>query len=256
MIKAKNFLILLLLGVFSSGQVIVGQESDNETKASPYDLLSSYYSDDFKPFQNKTWYLGAAFSLGTNKKTNTTGLLQNVVEGESHNYNISLKGGYYSGDYTMIGLNLKYFENGFTGTVVKESDTIQSSSITKGWAVLPNLRASIPLTPTERLSFFIAIGTSFGKSTSLDQEIKNLDQYTRLYSNTYEFALGFSPGLTFFAMENFAFELQLNVFGYNLSITESENTNQEPGRVVDQKLNFRIDLLTLELGLAYYFIPN
>lgn len=245
--------ILLLVSILSANLFVSGQESTKAISPTPYELLSSYYQDDFKPFEKTTWYLGAAFSLGNSVQTNTKGLIQDVLDGKTTNYNISLKGGYFSGDYTMIGLDLGYYEKKFVGSVYQDPDTIQSNTITRGYSITPNLRASIPLTATERFSFFVAIGLDLGMSTTLDQDIKYLDQYARTYSNQYSFGIGFSPGITFFAMENFAFELQLNVFGYDIKITETNTEGLEPGRQVDQNLNFKIDLLTLELGLAYYF---
>lgn len=242
--------------ICSASQIVIGQDTTATAKATPYELLSSYYKEGFNPFDKKTWYLGASFSLGNTIQTNTTGLIQDVIDGKTGKYNISLKGGYYSGDYTMIGLNLGYYQNDFTGTVFQDPDTIQSNSITRGYVITPNLRASIPATATERLSFFVAIGLKFSMSNTLDQDVKYVDQYSRTYSSMYEFGLGVSPGITFFAMENFAFEIQLNIFGYDITVTDTDTEGQEPGREIDQKLNFKLDLLTLELGLAYYFGPG
>jgi len=84
-----------------------------------------------------------------------------VIDGNSINYDVSLKGGYYSGDYNMIGLNLEYNEMRFTGTLFQDPDTVQSNSITRGYTITPNLRTSLPLTATERLSFFVMIGLEF-----------------------------------------------------------------------------------------------
>jgi len=156
----------------------------------------------------------------------------------------------------MIGLNLEYNEMRFTGTLFQDPDTVESNSITRGYTITPNLRTSLPLTATERLSFFVMIGLEFGMSNTLDQDEEYIDQFTRTYSTMYSAGVGVSPGITFFAMENFAFEVQLNILGYQISITDTDTKGLEPGREVDQNLNFKIDLLTLELGLAYYFVAG
>jgi len=254
----KQYILKLSVALFAisllcSTNILSAQVKEENKNPTPYELLSSYYEDDFKPFKKKTWYLGAAFSLGSTKRTNTQGLLQTVIDGKNINYNVSLKGGYYSGEYNMIGLNLGYVEKKFTGTVFQSPDTVQSNSITRGYTITPNLRTSLPLTANERLSFFIMLGLEFGMATTLDQNEKYVDQFSRTYSTAYSIGAGLSPGITFFAMENFAFEIQLNIFGYQISVTDIESDGLEPGRVVDQDLNFKIDLLTLELGLAYYF---
>ncbi|MBR8536083.1 hypothetical protein KDU71_10990 [Carboxylicivirga sediminis] len=57
-------------------------------------------------------------------------------------------------------------------------------------------------------------------------------------------------------MENFAFEVQLNVLGYELQATEKIVNGENESRVIRQNVDFDIDILSLELGLAYYFGAN
>lgn len=248
------FLLLVVQMFFHSSY---GQETKKDTTFTPYELLSSYYNGDhFKPFKKGNGYLGLAFSLEDKKSLNTTGLLQNIIDGENLNYNVELKGGLYTADYNMIGLSASYFQNGFEGTVFRDPDTIQSNSLTRGLTITPNLRSSIPLTKNERFSFFVELGLSFGMANTLSRETKNIDEITKKYSTQYIFGAGVSPGITFFAMENFAFEIQLNVAGYQLSITDAEIDGVDQSRDVRQNVNLKIDLLTLNLGLAYYFGAN
>lgn len=245
------FLILVVQLFFSSA---FGQKTKTDTTFTPYELLSSYYnSENFKPFKKRTGYLGLAFSLEDSKSLNTQGLLQNVIDGENLNYNVVVKGGLYTADYNMIGISASYFQDGFDGTVFRDPDTIQSNSLTRGFTITPNLRSSIPLTANERFSFFVELGLSFEMANTLSRETKNIDEISKTYSTQYVLGAGISPGITFFAMENFAFEIQLNVAGYQLSITDSEIDGVDQSRDVRQNINLKIDLLTLNLGLAYYF---
>jgi hypothetical protein len=82
----------------------------------------------------------------------------------------------------------------------------------------PTFRSSVPLTDNERLSFFTEVGLTFGFGNSLKRTIKNLDEVDKVYSTDFNFRIGISPGITFFAMESFAFEIQLNVLGYELQV--------------------------------------
>ena len=65
--------------------------------------------------------------------------------------------------------------------------------------------------------------------------------------------MGISPGITFFAMENFAFEVQLDVLGYELQVRNREINGVEQSRDVRNNVDFNINILSLKLGLAYYF---
>ncbi len=56
---------LIILGLIISGVTKAQVEEDSITsqKYTPYELLSSYYNKDFKPFKKGTIYTGFAMSL-------------------------------------------------------------------------------------------------------------------------------------------------------------------------------------------------
>ncbi len=246
------FLIFFLLGCLiynAEAQV----DSVSLVKRSPYALISSYYSMDFTPFKKRNVYIGLAFSVQDERLVNTTHLLQNIIEGNSLDYDLLLKGGYYVNDYVMYGINASYYQSKFEGTVLRNSDTVNSNTIRRGCEITPNMRSSIPLTSNERLSFFTEIGISFGVAKSLTRTNKDIDDFGKTYVTEYNFGVGISPGITFFAIENFAFEVQLNVLGYELIVKDKTIDDEEKSHEVRQNVDFNINLLSLELGLAYYF---
>ncbi|MBS2101122.1 hypothetical protein [Carboxylicivirga linearis] len=235
-----------------------GQNVNDSLKndLTPYELMSSYYENNFHPFKKKNIYVGLSFSLEDKKLENTDYLIQQVIEGEMLDYNIVAKVGYYTGNYGMAGVNFNYYQKQFEGSIYREPDTLQSKSITRGFAITPHFRSSVPLTKNERLSFFTDIGLSFGMANSLKREIKYNDEIQKQYGTDYLFGLGISPGVTFFAMENFAFEIQLNVLGYNLKVSENNMNDGPSSKEIRQNVDFNINILSLELGLAYYFGSN
>jgi hypothetical protein len=243
--------ILMLFPAFLFAQA---DSRQIKQKSSPYDLLSGYYSDNFHPFQKGNFYMGLAFSVTDKNLTNTNYLFQRVIDGDRLDYDILLKGGYYTGDYGMVIINVNYYQNKFHGIVFQDPDTVQSNSLTRGFAINPGFRSSVPLTRTGRLSFFNEIGLTFGGSSSLTRNVKNVDEVDKVYETGFNFGMGLSPGITFFAMENFAFEVQLsNVLGYELNVTESSTNDGPKSRQVRQNVDFNINILSLKLGLAYYF---
>ncbi|WP_439182722.1 hypothetical protein [Carboxylicivirga taeanensis] len=246
---------LLTLLVFISAHLLFAQQKKEAKKDTytPYELLSSYYNTNFSPFKKKNIYVGLSFSLADKKLQNTNYLFQEVIDGQRLNYDLVAKVGYYTGNYGMAGLNVNYYQNRFEGTIFRDPDTLQSNSITRGFAIVPHFRSSVPLTPNERLSFFTDVGLSFGMAHNLKRETKNHDDVDKQFSKDYYLGIGISPGITFFAMENFAFEMQLNVLGYQLHISETRKNEGPLSREVRQNVNFNIDILSLELGLAYYF---
>ncbi len=247
---------LFLLFMFLLPGYLFAQQDSIRTneRLSPGELLSSYYLDDFHPFKKGNFYVGSAFSVTEKRLTNTNYLIQEVVDGERLDFDVLVKAGYFIGDYVMAIINLNYYQNRFEGTVFQDPDTLQSNTLKRGYAVSPGFRSYVPLTPNERLSFFSEVGLTFGGSSSLTQTVKNIDEFDRTYKTEFNFSVGLSPGITFFAMENFAFEVQLNnVLGYKLDVAKSSKNDSPESKRVTQNVDFNINLLSLELGLAYYF---
>lgn len=248
----KNRKIILSVALISLIPLSLWSQKSDSTYT-PYELLSTYYNEQFHPFKKKNIYLGLAFSLEDKKVTNTDYLIQEVIDGDRLDFNINLKGGYYTGDYGMVGITLNYYQKNFEGTVFSDPDTALSKSITRGYALTPNFRSSVPLTPNERLSFFTQIGITFGMGNTLSHNTKNLDEINRTYTTSYDLRVGISPGITFFAMENFAFEVQLDLLGYALHAEKKTVNGGDESSQIRQNIDFNINILSLQLGLAYYF---
>lgn len=249
----KGILIITVLSLLISKANAQQEQNQLDTVYTPYELMSSYYENNFAPFKKKNIYIGLSFSIEDKQLENADYLIQRVINGDRLDYDIVLKGGYYIGDYAMVGVNLNYYQNKFEGTIFREPDTLQSKSITRGYSFTPNIRSSVPLTENERLSFFTQLGVTFGMSTGLIRDTKNLDEVQKQFNTDYRLRVGLSPGITFFAMENFAFEVQLDLLGYDLRVTEKKVNDESPSREVRQNVDFNIDILSLQLGLAYYF---
>ncbi|WP_310993687.1 hypothetical protein [Aequorivita marina] len=254
----KYFLLPVFILSFctANSQVTLDKDEEEEKKYTPYELLSSYYNTDFNPYEKGTYYFGFAMSLEDRQSENTENIFQKTIDGDKVNFDLLIKGGYYLNDYTMIGLNFNIYENKFEGVLFRDPDTLQSKTITRGFSITPNYRTSIPLTSNERLSFFTAVGLTLGKSNTLKREVKNLDEVDKTFSENYNLRLGISPGVTFFAMENFALEVQLDVLGYELNVENKTKNEIDESRDVRHNVDFKMNLLSLKVGLAYYIMNN
>lgn len=154
----------------------------------------------------------------------------------------------------MVGGNFIYTRDKFVGTTVQEGDTIQRNSIKSIGTIAPAIKTYFPLTKNKRLSFFNELGFGLGFGNTVTRDIKNQDEIQKAYTKEFKFSIGISPGITFFAIENFAFEVQLNnLIGYELQVSNKTINETEESKVTTHTVNFNIDLLSLNLGLAYYF---
>ena len=247
----KTIVVFLILFT----EVAWSQTNERQTDSTftPYELLTSYYNNNFKPFKKKSIYIGLGLSLEDRQLENTDILVETILNGDRTQFDIDFKGGYFIGDYAMVGMYINYFQNKFTGRVIKDGDSIQSNAITRGFAITPTFRSIVPLTANERLSFFTDIGLTFGGSSSVTRDIKNFDEIDKTYAENFNFRAGISPGVIFFAMENFALEIQLDVLGYELNTSTKTTNGADESNTTRQNVDFNIDLFSLKLGLSYYF---
>ena len=253
MIKKYLFFIAVLVAL-STVKLLAQEKSKSDEKQDPYELMSKYYEEDFNPFAKGNWYVGFAFSLQDRKLQNQARLFDKVLDGQDLNYDLTFKGGYLLRDYFMVGGNFIYSRDKFTGLTVQESDTIQKESIKSIGTIAPTFKTYFPLTKNNRLSFFNELGLGFGFGNTVTRDTKNLDEINKTYTDEFAFTAGISPGITFFAIENFAFEVQLNnLIGYELQVSNKTTNESEESKVTTHNVNFNIDLLSLNLGLAYYF---
>ena len=242
--------IIFCLPLFS----VIGQTKDS-INYSAYDLISNYYNQGFSPFRKGKVYTGLAFTLRNQQLENTQRLLDVVKSGEETNYGITLKGGYFIGNYVLAELDIIYSRDRFIGNLINQSgDSLYRQDISNSVFLNPNLKLFFPLSKNERLSFFNAIGFGIGFGQGLRRDEFSEDRIAKVYTDDFRFTLGVSPGITFFAIENFAFEVQLNnLIGYEFKRSvRTENETNESTRVT-HNVNFNINLLSLQLGLAYFF---
>ena len=97
---------------------------------------------------------------------------------------------------------------------------------------------------------------TLGKSNTLKRETKNFDEVEKSFTENYNLRAGISPGVSFFAMENFALEVQLDVLGYELNVEKKVKNDLERSCDVRQNVDFKLNILSVKVGLAYYIMNN
>ncbi|MFV0366771.1 MAG: hypothetical protein ACK5JS_09850 [Mangrovibacterium sp.] len=246
----KLFLLVLSLSVTLS---LWAQQKKDDDKLTPYDLMSTYYQDDFNPYKKGNVYTGFAFSLTTRDLENTDRLIYNVNEGEQKQYDLIFKGGYFISNYNMLGAELTYARTQFEGQVLQDSENVLKQRVSSLGTVRPVLSTYFPLTKDNRLAFYnkMGLGLSFGNAL-----VRNTFQdgnITKSYEQNFGFSMGLSPGITFFLMENFALEIELeNLVGYSYERTETTQNGTEVSRQHSNNVTFDVNLLQMRLGIAYY----
>lgn len=222
-------------------------------------LMLTYYDEDFHPFKKRNWYVSFETALDKQDLTNERHILENVIDGHGSNYNIGLSTGYYFSDNYAAGIGFNFSESQFNGdvlgtTVLSRNDTINKNSISNQYSILPHLRSSIPLSANQRLNIFIDLGFSVGWGNTVTRDYNSNGSLSKSYADNLSFGVGVSPGITFFAMQNFAIELGLSLIGYNYKVKNTTVDDLPESVDVKQSIDFNLSLLRLNVALTYYII--
>jgi hypothetical protein len=247
----KNLFFFIVLFLVSMN-IATAQKKD---KLSPVELMFEYYNEEFKPFHKGKWFTALTFNIEDENLQSGNKLIgfDKIIEGQSFNYEVKLKGGYSIGNYSFVGLGITHGRDKSEGRGIILLDTLNSESVTNKNIISPYLRTYYPLSKNQRLSFFNEIKMDFGFGDTVVKSFNNQELTEQENTDEFKFGIGISPVINFFAIENFAFEIQLDVLGYEYE--RSTTIDNEGNELITDSHNvdFKLDLLSLNFGLAYYF---
>jgi len=244
----------LLLTLVSFTNVLFAQESSNTTEDDK-DFIGSYYDEQFRPFKKGNGYVGLAFSVFDEKSNNSKDILSfdRQINSKTLDFSVKFKGGYFFSKNHMAGLGYSIDRDKSTIEATFLLDTVMIESVDRIHSFTPFVRSYFPLTKNKRLSLFNELKMNFGFGNGESEWYENGEKTSFDTSDTFIFGIGLSPGITFFALENFCFEIQLDVLGYNYERVITTDEAGEEITTVSNNVDFTLNLLTLDFGLAYYF---
>lgn len=243
MISKVNIVTLLLSGclaIFSTKQAY-SQKMVNGS-AEDYIVTKGRY------------YGSTTFSLDSRVAENEDQLLRQVVDQNRYDYRIMGNGGYAIKDNLTLGLKAGYGRAREEITFIDENGgDITSKRLQQGLSMAPNMRNYIPI-GSGQLQVLIQTEVNVTVGESLLRTFR-MDDVDKVESNFLDLQLGISPGMILFFDRHWAFETTVGVAGFSTRI-EEEVTNDDQDnrqRVVETGVDLRINLLQLDLGVAYYF---
>jgi len=247
-----NKAVLITLVIIFCGLCIFAQKKE---KQSPVELMFDYYDDAFKPFDKKNWFVGLSFNVLDTKYQNNANILglDQIITSSNFNYDVHIKGGYFIGKYSMLGLGISHGRDKAEGNGILLFDTISSESVTNRNMFTPFIRSYYPLSKNHRINFFNEMNLEFGFTNTELTKDENNSEVEKVNTESFIFGVGFSPGITFYAIESFAFEVQLDILGYRFEKSISKDQDGNETSYQTHNVNFTLNLLSLNFGLAYYF---
>lgn len=179
----------------------------------------------------------------------------------STGYGISAnpKAFYMFKDNMGLGLNLSYDRSmlDLTSADLSISDISMNASdcyqISHKYGAHVVYRAYIPLAGSKRIAMFadVMLGGSYKEGKEY-----NAAGGTSIgsFHQTYAAELAVDPGIVAFLADRLAVELNVGLFGVNYKWTDQIHNQVEEGRFTTSNTGFVVNLLSLGVGLSYYFL--
>jgi hypothetical protein len=229
--------LFLLLSVVNFESV--GQETDEP--------------NDFRVTKGR--YFGfLTFSLDQREAENEDQLLRYVIDQDRLNYRIRGSAGYAIRDNMTLGVGFGYGRQREDVTFEDEDEgQITTKRVEEGVAIVPTLRTFVPLGKGQfQIIVLTELNLTYGESLQRNFLANDVD---KIQTDFFEAGLGVSPGVLLFFDRNFAFEVTVGLAGLTTRFEEQivNNDRDNRTRIVESGIDLQINLLRLDLGIAYYF---
>lgn len=199
-------------------------------------------------------YSNLSFSLDQRKAENEDQLLRMVIDQDKLNYRITTAGGIALKDNFTVGLGISYGRQRQDITFLDEDEEeITSESVGQDISFIPNFRKYIPL-GAGKFQIFVQTDLRISLGESLQRNFLSND-VEKIDENFTELRLGVQPGLALFFTRNWAFETSVGIAGLSSRWTTKtvNNDTANQTKIQQSSADLRLNLLTLNLGVAYYF---
>lgn len=236
---------MLVLGALSAG-------------AQHYDR--GYETIPSSPFVEKgTWMLGGTARYTQHVNTDYNLLVINDINSSGYNVSASPKLLYMFKDNMGAGIRFSYGRSmldlesadlSVAQITMSARDCYQIQHKFNAYAVY---RAYIPFGNSKRVAMFADL--LFGGSYKQGKTFNAGGEYVvGTYSQNCSLELAVEPGLVAFLTDRLAVELNVGIFGINYSWTNQLRNQVTAGHSDSTSAGFMVNLLSLGVGLSYYFL--
>ncbi|WP_455168518.1 DUF4094 domain-containing protein [Aegicerativicinus sediminis] len=210
-------------------------------------------TEDKSLLDKNSAFVALLVSYSNTKKENNKNLLENVISSDVSNFSIKSAGGYFLQKHFAVGLGLDYSSENEDSENVNTfgPNTFLDRSL-KSFAITPFVRYYIPVGANNRFFLFTQTGLEFGFGNGDEISTTGEDVTTADIKNR-NYGIAFTPGVILIVQKGFAFEVNVGVLGFQHSKETVTPSDEEETVITRTNFNLDIDLLSLNLGISYYF---
>lgn len=204
------------------------------------------------------WIVGSSVSYSEHTEENYQFLVIDKFNADGYTFKVSpllvyaLKdnlalGGRFSYGRTLTRFNDLGFGLGDDLTI----DLNDTYELKHSYSVMGIMRNYINLGTSKRFALYAETQLKFGGSQS-KLVTKDGDELTGTYSTSTDLGIGISPGIVAFINNYTAVEVSVGVLGVDFSKTHQTRDQIYTGERSSSKANFRINIFSIGLGVAFY----
>ena len=243
--KLTIIFVMLVLGASGAG----AQHYDRGYEAVPS-----------SPFLEKgTWMVGGSFRYSQHINDDFSLAVINNINSTGYDISVNPKMLYMFRDNMGVGLRVSYdrsmLDVASAGLSVSDitMDISNCYQIRHKYSAHAVYRAYIPLGDSKRIAMFadLLLGGSFkqGKAFNAGGEY-----VTGTYDRAYALELAVDPGITAFLTDRLSLELNVGIFGVSYRWKDQIRNQVSSGHSGSTSAGFMVNLLSLGVGLSYYFL--
>ncbi len=205
------------------------------------------------------WVFGGSASYSTHTNNRYQFLIIEDIDSKGYTFRVSPMIGYAVKDNMVVGARFIYSRallklNNAHLTFGDDEDATELTAnnfytLTHNFSAAIIWRQYIPLGNSKRFAIFNEVQLTGGGSQA---KFANDSPVKGTYQTGYHFSLGLAPGIVAFATNNMAVEVNVGVMGISYSHFDQVHNRVKEGSLDTSKMNFKINLFSIGLGLAFY----
>lgn len=219
-----------------------------------------YSKDTSSPFLKKgTWMVGGTARYSQHINTNYDFLVISDINSTGYDISASPKFMYMLKDNMGVGLRLSYDRSmlDLASADISMSDIAMSArdcyQIQHKYGAHGFYRAYIPLGGAKRIAMFADL--LFGGYYEQGKSYNAAGAYPDgTYDKAYALELAVDPGIVAFLTDRLSVELNVGVFGISYRWNNQIHNQVDTGHLDTASAGFMVNLLSLGVGLSYYFL--
>ena len=205
------------------------------------------------------WIFGGTASYSAHANDDYTFFIVEKINSDGYTFKVSPLIGYALRNNMVLGMRFVYgrsllkVDSGELNLGDEESGTHLTAeyyySLKHSYSAAAIWRQYIPLGRNRRIALFNEMSLTLGghqKKVAADSPVRGT------YETGYSVSLGVSPGLIAFATNTMAVEVNVGVMGLSYTHAHQDHNRVREGDVKSSLMNFKINLLSIGLGVSFY----